>query len=120
MAWDLNEKDAAWIAGIFEGEGSFLAYKGGGKTYKYLRVMIFNNDLTMLEEIQRLCQSGLLYKNEHKRNPKWKPSHQLQFGKKEDIKGFMDKIYPQMRTAYKRSQVLLAINKANSNGGDYI
>ena len=119
MAWEqLSESDKAWIAGIYEGEGSIYVYKGSGEIAKYVRLFFFNNDETMLEEVQRLI-GGHLHLRVHRRQEDWAESHQLQFGKKEDIIKFKELIYPYMRSEYKKDQFNESINHANTNGGTY-
>ena len=119
MAWEtLSDVDKAWIAGIFEGEGSVYVYRGLGEKSKYVRLFFFNNDRTMLEEIQRMI-GGNLHIRVHKRQEDWAESHQLQIGKKEDIIKFKEIIYPQFRSEYKKEQFNSAIKFANINGGEY-
>jgi hypothetical protein len=119
MAYEKCTKiDLSWIAGIFEGEGSICVYKGAGEKTKYVRLFFFNNDITMLEEVQRLI-GGHLHIRTHKRKDEWAESHQLQLGKKEDIILFKNYVVPYFRTKYKKEQFEKAIELANKNGGEY-
>ena len=58
----------AWIAGLFEGEGTFIMSKGKSKG-----ISITSTDLDVLEKIQNYC-GGTIYTNKIK-NPKWKISY---------------------------------------------
>ncbi len=117
--WDrITDIDKAWIAGIFEGEGSICVYRGAGEKEKYVRLFFYNNDITMLEEIQRMI-GGNLHIRHHRRKEEWAESHQLQNGKSEDIRKFRIYILPFFRSEYKIKQFNDAILNANSNGGEY-
>lgn len=119
MAWeDLTEVDKAWLAGIFEGEGSIYVYTGSGKTKKYIRILFYNNDISMLDEIKRLI-GGNIHRHGLTRKDSWEPSYQLQLGKKKDIKMFLKEIKPFIRSNYKLSQTLGCVELANENGGGY-
>lgn len=119
MSWDeLTEVDKAWIAGIFEGEGSVAVYRGAGQVRKYIRILIYNNDITMLKEIQRLI-GGNLHDHMHRKEGQWAQSHQLQFGKKSDVQNFKEHIYPYMRTKYKKQQLNKCFILAKTNGCEY-
>jgi len=118
MVWELTNEDKAWVAGIFEGEGSICVYKGAGQKTKYVRILFYNNDLTMLEEIQRMI-GGNLHIHPFKRKEEWGESHQLQIGKRDKIIQFKENIFPYMRTKYKKDQFNDALSLANENGGDY-
>lgn len=116
MAWeDLIDVDKAWIAGIFEGEGCICVHG-----VKYVRILIYNNDLTMLTEIKNMIGDGVyIHIRKHKRKDTWAVSHQLQIQRRDVINGFFEHIYPFMRSEYKRKQIINVIGKANDNGGDY-
>ena len=113
MAWDsISDIDKAWIAGIFEGVGSIGLWVRCGDS-KRARVMIYNNDLSMLEEIQRLI-GGLIYERKMgPRNLNWKPSYQFTINRRADVDQFITEILPFIRSDYKRNQIMKTL------GGDY-
>ena len=113
MAWgELSESDKSWIAGIYEGEGSISLNN------KYISIVLYNNDLSMLNEVQKLL-GGKIYGRGNKRKPEWKPSYVLQIRKKEYVDNFIINILPFFRTDYKIIQFEGYILKAIENGAKY-
>lgn len=113
MAWDsLSDIDKAWIAGIFEGEGSIGLWERYG-TSKYARIAIYNNDVSMLEEIQRLVGGKIYERKMGVRNPNWKPSYTFNLNKHKEVERFINEILPFIRSEYKQEQILKTL------GGDY-
>ena len=116
MSWeDLTDVDKAWIAGIFEGEGCISIH-----SVKYIRISIYNNDLTMLTEIQNMIGDDVyVHERKHKRKDSWAISHQLQIQKRSTIMSFLEHIYPFVRSEYKRNQISSTVNTAIESGGNY-
>lgn len=111
--------DAAWIAGIYEGEGSITVYGGSGPLHKYVRIMVYNNDISMLYEIQRIL-GGKVYERFYKRPGNWNRSFVWYVQRKEDINKFLKYIFPYMRTSYKIKQLTDIMEISIKNGANYI
>ena len=116
----MKKIDKAWIAGIFEGEGSagnWVRYKKkSGENYYYGRVVIYNQDLEMLEEIQRfvggiITPRTLLMLRKSKGYQATKENYGLYINKKKDVESFILNILPYMRTTKKRKQISKLIHR---------
>jgi hypothetical protein len=116
MAWEhLTDIDKAWIAGIFEGEGTIVNH-----CKKYIRISIYNNDISMLNEIKRLLGDKVyIHIHPTKRKDSWAPSHQLQMQENGIICNFLKEITPFVRSEAKRNQIERVVSTALENGGAY-
>jgi hypothetical protein len=52
-----SETDAAWLAGLLEGDGSFGIYKNG-VGYKYPCIQFVNTDLELLDAVAKMLGCG--------------------------------------------------------------
>lgn len=76
----MNELDKAYIAGLFDGEGSvtFGWYKSSknGKRYGKFFAKISQNDRTVLDWVVSVLGCGTVHARKHI-NPKWGIQHEL-------------------------------------------
>lgn len=70
----MKETDLAWLAGLLEGEGSFL--HGPPSEPNRIRVSLAMTDEDVVARAAVML--GVRYKKEPSRNDKWKPSYYLQ------------------------------------------
>jgi hypothetical protein len=54
---EMSEIERAWLAGLFDGEGSIVSPKGDGVKYS-LRITITNTCRELLEEVERVVGTG--------------------------------------------------------------
>ena len=65
---DMSEAEAAWLAGLFDGEGSVIWVKG--RTKKPVRIVITNTCLPLLNRILEVTGVGSISGPKHDGNPK--------------------------------------------------
>ena len=106
----MNDIDLAWLAGLIEGEGSFLVHLVRHKFYT-IAIQVVMTD----EDVVRKCLSvsgmGTVTKP-RQRNPKWKPIWVWRVHKRTDVVALMNDLYPYMGKR-RRAQIdaCLAVNE---------
>lgn len=110
MAFDIH----SWIAGIWEGEGSIdnsIRYKTKNIDKRYLRIIFYNNDLSMLLKVKEFFPEGKIFLRKYgKIQPNSKPSFVLTLNKKEAITRFILEIAPLVQSEYRKKQLKRYIN----------
>lgn len=95
----------AWVAGLFEGEGSFGIY--GEKKSK--KIEITSTDLDVLEKVKE--EFGGNIHQEKSRNPKWKIAYKWYLGVKDSV-DFILRIYPYLgKRRQERADKYLLLNE---------
>lgn len=71
----MTKVEIGWLAGLFEGEGSFYVntIRKNGKTYKYPAAAIKMTDRDVVEKAYQLFGKGNI-RHTRKQRPKWKPT----------------------------------------------
>lgn len=95
------DTEIAWVAGLLEGEGSFLTKSGTSSPLIACQM----TDLDVLEEVKRICGAGSIYVVAI-RNEKWKQSWTFSVSGKEAAR-IMNMVRP-----YMKSRRTSAIDKA--------
>ena len=98
------EKDLAWSAGIYEGEGCPCVGTSNGR--KTFRIEIDNTDYSLLQEMERIWKGKTRkltknYKDGYNRKEVWRWILAKQHG----TKNFCRLVYPYMRTEVKIKQL---------------
>jgi hypothetical protein len=84
-----TEAQWAWLAGLFEGEGSFdFNHKNG------VRVCIWMADRDVLEAVDRLVPSPRGIKLRQRSGPNWRPIYVWLLSSKKPVTDFLDGIGP--------------------------
>lgn len=88
----ITDSDAAYIAGLFEGEACFDANNG------YPRIRIQMTDLDVIEHVKLICGGGKITESNFnkKRNSKWKTAWGLHINKREEVESILRAILPYM------------------------
>jgi len=95
----VKDEDIAWVAGIFEGEGTVeLKHFADRNGYK-CQVSITNKDISLLKAVQKICGAGDIYTNGHPDEYKW------QIQRRGEARKFLLGILPYMKSDYKKHQV---------------
>jgi hypothetical protein len=92
----MDDKDIAYFAGFFDGEGSCgLYYQNGRKYPPRLEARITNTYVPVLEEL-KTCFGGNVYCR--KKTPlRHKPVYAWAIVNKEGVRKFLNTIYPYLR-----------------------
>jgi hypothetical protein len=67
--------DAAWLAGIIDGEGTFALTHGGDSRTPNLRLAIYNTSETILSKVRRILGEAVIsfYEKRDERSIRWAP-----------------------------------------------
>jgi hypothetical protein len=89
----LSDADWAWLAGLFEGEGT-IGFNVGAS----VAVAIAMTDEDVLRTVDRLVPSpgGLRYNARDKRNPRHKPQWSWRLSARDDVRTFLEGILPRL------------------------
>jgi hypothetical protein len=111
---DISDVEAAYLAGLIDGEGciyiSKYYSKNGGRIRHSLSLIISNSSLELLENIQTVCGAGSIHQF-RKSNKKWRSCYSLCFTGM-TASGILLRIVPYM--ILKKPQALIAINYATT------
>lgn len=71
-----SEVELAWLAGLLEGEGSFLMYRChvGGREYRYPKISVNMTDRDVIEHAARLLGGNKMYPLPPSKEPNRKPA----------------------------------------------
>jgi hypothetical protein len=60
---EISDTELAWLAGLLEGEGSFLMYRchKGGREYRYPKIVVGMTDLDVIEHAASLLGENKVY-----------------------------------------------------------
>lgn len=105
----------AYIAGFLDGDGCIgirvISYKK--KKYYYPYVILFNNDLEVLEFIRTVC-GGKIY-TKKKRHSHENTAYMLVFNQKSIKEVFLKKIAPFLRIKKKHALIIQEMTKLTNN-----
>lgn len=67
--------DAAWLAGIIDGEGTFALTHGGDSIKPNLRLAVYNTSETILVKVRRILAGAMVsyYEKRDERSERWTP-----------------------------------------------
>jgi hypothetical protein len=108
-----TDMDIAYLAGIIDGEGAFLAYIY--TIYFQLILKITNTDLRLLEHLQYKFGGRINGKNAEDTKKKWKPCYILRWSGVEAIK-ITKEIFPYLIVKKEHAQLFLDYPMKWSNG----
>ena len=107
---------AAYMAGFFDGEGTFRVRKASGRYHP--GVMVINTNLEVINLVaQFLDQHDIFYcfEKELQRNPAWKQSYRITVGRIADVFSLCMLLLPYL--VVKRKQAELLMQFPFSGGG---
>jgi len=90
--WKLRKEEAAYIAGLIDGEGSILCYKSGRSYTK--RITISNTRKELMEWLMKKIPFGKFQKKPHPEKPNWSDSYIFYIGKTEYIVWLLEQVLP--------------------------
>lgn len=115
----LTPEQVAWIAGIIEGEGSFIAEKRRSgqyatRVYASARIQVQMTDLDVIERLQELT-GGVIHTYADKR-PNCKDQHRWTFRGYENVVALTELIRPWMfsRRTRQMDRMLATVNEVRS------
>ncbi len=94
----MDDKDMFWLAGLLEGEGSFL--KPAPSEPKYPRIIFPSSDEDIAQRVAKLFEVNYIYRRES-RHPNWKPECNVSV-KGKRAASIMGLLYPLMGERRKR------------------
>ncbi|OGN17797.1 MAG: hypothetical protein A3C88_00755 [Candidatus Yanofskybacteria bacterium RIFCSPHIGHO2_02_FULL_50_12] len=116
---DLSSEDAAYIAGIIDGEGTVTLVRKNKKENRRLAVTISNTEFDMLNWIKKKVNAGVIV-NKHSTNGKWAEAFTYQVYNRQAY-DLLSKTYTYMRS-HKRKRAELALReylKVTPRNGKY-
>jgi hypothetical protein len=95
---NISDVDAAYIAGLIDGEGS-ISY-----TRNHPKVMIYNTSKELIEWIQKALGFGTVCLNVKKeRNDKWKPCFMYEATNFHDVYALLSRVLPYLKVKRKKA-----------------
>lgn len=117
----MEKWEAAYIAGIIDGEGSITLTKNHKNEMRRPLISISSNDLDMLTYIQNLVGGNIIRKKNY--NPlKHQNSYLLSIKSKKEVFTLLEEISPYLRITKKRKRAVLILeryNKVTPRNGKY-
>lgn len=109
---NLTTVDAAWLAGLFEGEGHIALYPNQGRGAVQLRLDM--TDFDVVDAVHRLTGVGRLY-TRPARNERWKAQRQWQVARRDDVRAVLTAIRPWLhdRRAARADEALAMLDAAD-------
>lgn len=110
---ELNrDVDWAWLAGIFEGEGTAVMRRNKGrwassKRRQYIYAAISQTNRQMLEEVQRIAGKGKIYATPAR--VEGRKDQFMWYVSSKTAREFLTALLPHMRSPHKRDQVIVAL-----------
>jgi hypothetical protein len=89
----MNAADAAWVAGLLEGEGYFIFATKGGSC---IRIGITSTDLDVLQRVHEVTGYGNVTGPRSGNRYSKKPIWEWKMAKRADVLALCDAIYPWM------------------------
>lgn len=93
--------NAAWAAGLFDGEGSTSVLKAQRDKYAYVRMNVPQKLREVLDKFLDIVKVGKIYKH------KTRDMHSLDIYKKEDVENTLNLMWPYL-SEVKKKQALFA------------
>lgn len=94
----MNEIDAAWLAGILEGEGCFDVWKATDHAKKYARIRIEMTDEDVIQRVKAIVGGGGGVRRVEPRKSTHQVTFQYQVVKQPEVAAVLDAIHPWMST----------------------
>ena len=104
----LNDSDAAYIAGLIDGEGTIGLVRKHRTDYRQLGISISSTELPLLEFVQSLCGTGVITRKKTAR-----PHHSLSFTYavyNRQALDLVEQVHPFLRT-YKRARSAIVLRE---------
>lgn len=117
-----SQIEAAYMAGIMDGEGTFSitkirqnrVYKNGERSKKFayqLHINAYNSSKKLIDWVVKNIGGTLYTSKEDLKNPKWKRKHMVFFGNRESMESLINLILPYL--VIKKEQALVALRFLN-------
>lgn len=90
LVLDMAPIDAAWVAGLLEGEGSFINTPSNKGV-----ISLQLTDLDVLQKLHRIVGAGGIHEV-HRTRPGGKPCWGWKIGSRADVLALIDQLYPYM------------------------
>ena len=103
----MRDVEVAWLAGLLEGEGSFVAPPPSDP--KRVRILIEMVDVDVIEKVSELV--GLAYSRPSRRRENWKQSYKITIRGSKAVE-VMRAVYPFM-SLRRRAQFVKALNSVD-------
>lgn len=110
----MEKWEAAYIAGIIDGEGSITLTKMHQRENRRPCISISSTDKELLIYIQEIVGGGTINNKKNYNPDKHKDSYTLYFKKKKDVYSILEKIYPFLRVTQKKRRAYWILNKYDS------
>jgi len=118
---DLDVKDLAWLAGLFEGEGCIsLRWRDrGGGLRPDVFLVIHSTDRDVIEKVAGLWNTRVRYLGINRRSHARKPSYATRMGNRDKVISFLEQIYDMMgkRRRAKIDEVMAAFDAVPAKWG---
>jgi LAGLIDADG endonuclease len=101
--------NAAWAAGLFDGEGSTTLLKAQRDKYAYVRMNVPQKLREVLDKFLSIVQVGKIYKH------KTREMHSLDIYKQEDVENTLNLLWPYLSEVKKKQALLAFERKENYN-----
>lgn len=105
---EVAESDAAWCAGLFDGEGSTSILKAQRDKYAYVRMNVPQKIPEVLEKFHSIIPLGRIYKG------KVREMYSIDIYKKEDVQECLNILWPYL-SEVKKKQALRAFEGAENH-----
>lgn len=109
----LSERDLAWLAGIWDGEGTITLTRGSGRNHKVgMAVCVSNTNTAIMERVEGLVSAivGRPIRARLRPCPSFarrRPIYRLQVASKADVRKFCETLHPYL--VGKATQALLML-----------
>ncbi|MGD6961343.1 LAGLIDADG family homing endonuclease [Fictibacillus phosphorivorans] len=117
----MKEWDAAYLAGVIDGEGSIMLTRMHKKEFRRPCISIASTDLELLQYVQSLTGGIVIGKKNYQPNIH-KKSFTLTIKKKNTVFSILNQIVPFLRIDKKRNRALFILgeyNRVTSRNGKY-
>ena len=96
---EATEAEIAWVAGLYEGEGT-TGTMGVNRAYVNVRIVI--RELEVLERVRQIVGCGGIYRRENDKRPCNSITHVWILSKQAEVDGFIDTVWPWLSSRRKQ------------------
>lgn len=89
----MTDSEAAWLAGILEGEGCF-DFNQNSNRFPRIRIEMIDRDI--IERVQKLCGGGGTIRETNRSNRNHSTTYKFQVASREKVKFVLEQISPWM------------------------
>lgn len=107
----MDKTEAAWMSGLFEGEGSVVLYKNGTHR-KYVRLQLGSTDLDVLQKLQD-CAGGSIYGPRQKEKESHKDFWIWIEGKQDRVRALIEVMLPWLGER-RRAKIMSVLTEVDS------